>query len=123
MAIMSVAERAAQIWPVLALAATHRQVLTYSILGRLIGVPARGLGHMLEPIQAYCVEKQLPPLTIIVVLEETGLPGSGFTAESSAALFAKRQMEVFQFEWLGHAAPTPEALAAAAEGHSSIGEE
>ena len=41
MAIMSAGERAAQIWAVLALAARNRQILTYEIVGRLIGVPAR----------------------------------------------------------------------------------
>jgi len=41
---MEANERAAQIWSVLAWAATSRQVLTYRILGKLIGVPARGLG-------------------------------------------------------------------------------
>ena len=38
-------ERAAQIWSVLAWSATNRQELTYDITGRLIGVPARGLGR------------------------------------------------------------------------------
>src|SRR6267378_7828397 len=71
MAIMSAGERAAQIWAVLALAARNRQILTYEIVGRLIGVPARGLGHLLEPIQSYCLVKGLPPLTILVVQEGT----------------------------------------------------
>ena len=75
---MEVSERAAQIWSVLAWAATNRQVLSYSILGKLIGVPARGLGHLLEPVQLYCLLHGLPPLTILVVSEDTGLPSSGF---------------------------------------------
>ena len=76
MSIMKATERASQIWAVLALAARNRQILTYEIVGRLIGVPARGLGHLLEPIQSYCLLKDLPPLTILVVQETTGLPGS-----------------------------------------------
>src|SRR5262245_42313467 len=99
MAIMSTTERAAQIWAVLALAARNRQILTYEIVGRLIGVPARGLGQLLEPIQSYCMLKDLPPLTILVVQEGTGAPGSGFTA-ASASEFSKKQLEVFGFDWL-----------------------
>ena len=47
---MRASERAAQIWSVLALAARNRQVLTYPIVSKLIGVPYAGLGQLLEPI-------------------------------------------------------------------------
>jgi hypothetical protein len=120
MAIMSASERAAQIWAVLALAARNRQILTYEMVGRLIGVPARGLGHLLEPIQSYCLVQNLPPLTILVVQEGTGLPGAGFTA-SSAAELAKHQLQVFNFDWLKHDAPTPEVLENAAKERPSRG--
>ncbi len=113
MAIMSAAERATQIWAVLALAARNRQILTYEIVGRLIGVPPRGLGQLLEPIQSYCLVKNLPPLTILVVQEGSGLPGSGFSA-ASANEFSKKQLDVFDFDWLEHGAPTPQALSSAA---------
>jgi hypothetical protein len=73
-------ERAAQIWSVLAWAATNRQELTYDIVGRLIGVPRQGLGRLLEPIQSYCLVRQLPPLTLLVVSEVNGQPNPGFTA-------------------------------------------
>ena len=114
MAIMNAPERAAQIWAVLALAARNRQILTYEMVGKLIGVPARGLGHLLEPIQSYCLLKSLPPLTIIVVQEGTGFPGSGFSA-ASANEFSKKQLEVFDFDWLDHGAPTPAQLETAAK--------
>ena|SRR6266568_1938596 len=117
---MTVAERAAQIWAVLALAARNRQILTYEIVGRLIGVPARGLGQLLEPIQSYCMVNNFPPLTILVVQEGTGTPGSGFTA-ASASDFGKKQLEVFAFDWLQREAPTPEELAAAVEQRPSRG--
>jgi len=108
---MDVSHRAAQIWSVLAWAATSRQVLTYKILGRLIGVPPRGLGQLLEPVQSYCLVHSLPPLTILVVREDTGLPSSGFTAAQD---IPKTQLAVFQHDWLNTGAPSPEALAAAA---------
>jgi hypothetical protein len=105
-------QRAAQIWPVLVLAATNRQVLTYTLLGKLIGVPGRGLGHLLEPIQSYCLMKDLPPLTILVVSEDTGLPGSGFTA---AGDIPRTQSEVFRFRWLELQAPTEDELKSAVD--------
>lgn len=107
---MQAPERAAQIWAVLALAASNRQVLTYKILGQLIGVPARGLGHLLEPVQSYCLINRLPPLTILVVSEETGLPSSGFTAAED---IPRNQLAVFDYHWLERGAPPPEDLAAA----------
>lgn len=107
---MKIAERAAQIWSVLALAARNRQILTYPLLSRLIGVPAPGLGQLLEPIQSYCLLKRLPPLTIIVVSSDTGLPGSGFTAASD---IPRKQHEVFATDWLAHGAPSSEEFAKA----------
>ena len=75
MALMTREQRAAQIWAVLAWAAEHRQSMTYGMLAKLTGVPAAALGKLLEPIQSYCIIERLPPLTILVVRQETGLPG------------------------------------------------
>ena len=52
---MSLEIRAAQIWSVLVLAARNRQILTYGLLGKIIGAPPAALGKWLEPIQAYCL--------------------------------------------------------------------
>lgn len=106
---MKASERAAQIWPALALAATNRQVLTYGMLAKLISVPTVGLGQLLEPIQSHCLLSGLPPLSAIVVSSETGLPGTGFIA---AADVPREQMRVFDFDWLSLGCPTPEVLAA-----------
>ena len=80
---MTISERASQIWAVLAWAAKNRQSLTYDHLSKLISVPRAGLGNLLEPIQSYCLLENLPPLTILVVQQESGagvcLKGS-FTA-------------------------------------------
>jgi hypothetical protein len=111
-------ERAAQIWSVLALAAKNRQTLTYAMLSRLIGVPAPGLGQLLEPIQSYCLLYKLPPLTIVVVATDDGLPGSGFIAATD---IPRNQNSVFAFDWLSHGAPTPEQFADAAERMPSNG--
>jgi hypothetical protein len=104
---MTIPERAAQIWAVLALAARNRQVLTYDIVSNLVGIPRQGLGKPLEPIQSYCLLKKLPPLTILVVSEDTGLPSSGFTAAED---IPKTQLGVFKHDWLKGGPPTPEQL-------------
>lgn len=104
---MRVHERAAQIWSVLALAARNRQVLTYPLTSRLVGVPQIGLGKLLETIQSYCLLKKLPPLTMLVISSETGMPGTGFVAASD---IPRTQQEVFAFDWLPHGAPSEDVL-------------
>lgn len=100
---MTTIERAAQIWPVLALAARNRQVLTYELLAKLVGVPRMALGQCLEPIQSYCLLRSLNPLTILVLSEKSGMPGTGFIA---AADIPKTQQDVFAYDWLGHGCPS-----------------
>jgi len=117
---MKIAERATQIWSVLAWAATHRQNITYSQLAQATGAFTGGLGALLEPIQSYCLLQALPPLTILVVQQESGLPGSGFTGASAGDL-ARAQARVFSFNWLKHGNPGPEKLAQAAREKPSNG--
>lgn len=115
---MTRSERAAQIWPLLTFCATHRHVLTYELLSRLIGVLRPGLGQLLEPIQSYCILHDLPPLTSLVVSEITGLPGEGFMA---AADLPEAQVRVFGYSWLDRGVPTPEELEQAVEALPSRG--
>lgn len=111
---MTRSERACQIWAVLAWVAKNRQTLTYGQLSRLIGVPAAGLGQLLEPIQSYCLANGLPPLTALVVQQESGLPGAGFTG-ASASEFASAQATVFEKDWLEHGNPQADALGLAVQ--------
>lgn len=104
---MTVSERAMQLWSLLAHAATNRQVLTYDLVSQLVGVPRQGLGKLLEPIQSYCLVKNLPPLTVLVVQKESGLPGPGFIA---AEQIPGTQMRVFEFDWKSHGCPAAEAF-------------
>lgn len=103
---MKASQRAAQIWALLAWAATNRQVLTYDIVSKLIGVPRMGLGHLLEPIQSHCLIHDLPPLTILVVRGDSGMPGTGCIAQD----IPRKQLDVFTFNWLDHGAPSPDEL-------------
>ena len=113
---MTSSERAVQIWSVLAWAANNRQVLTYDIVSQLVGVPRQGLGQLLEPIHSYCLVNELPPLTILVVRKDTGLPGSGFTASRE---IPGTQLQVFEFNWLAHGCPTVESFEEAVREHWS----
>jgi len=115
---MTANERAAQIWSALALAAKNRQILTYDMFSKLTGVPRHGLGQLLEPIQSYCLVHNLPPLTILVVSEETGMPGAGFIAAQD---IPKTQQQVFGFDWLEHGAPSPDQLQEAVNNRPSNG--
>ena len=115
---MKAEERAAQIWSVLALAARNRQILTYGMVSKLIGVPQQGLGQLLEPIQSYCLVHELPPLTILVVREGTGLPGEGFIAAQD---IPATQLQVFAHDWVGRGAPNPADLSEAVRRRPSNG--
>lgn len=103
--VMTAGERATQIWPVLALAAKNRQVLTYDLLAQLISVPRFGLGKLLEPIQSYCLVNDLPPLAILVVGGDTGIPDEGFIAAHD---ISRHQAAVFAKNWLALGCPTPD---------------
>jgi hypothetical protein len=104
---MTNSERAWQVWPVLALAAGNRQLLTYERLGRMSGMHAAGLGAVLEFIQAYCLENHLPPLTVLVVNKATGAPSEGFIAASDVPRAFAR---VFEHDWGQTGCPSPAEL-------------
>ena len=101
-------QRAQQIWSILVLAAEFRQVLTYEIVGQACGVPPPSIGDFLRPIQQYCTEENLPPLTSLVVNKNTGLPGEGFIAAENVPL---AQIQTFAYDWLTLSAPSAEQFA------------
>jgi hypothetical protein len=72
------------------------------------------LGQLLEPVQSYCIVHHLPPLTILVVQQDTGMPGSGFSG-ASASDFARAKADVYNKDWLAHGNPQPEALETAVQ--------
>jgi hypothetical protein len=108
---MSKYERAAQIWPLLAWAAKNRQILTYEIVGSLIGVPHFGLSSNLDPIQSLCLRRNIPALTVLVVKND-GRPGGGFTAAEDVLA---EQQRVFRHDWLQEPSPSPDDFASAQE--------
>jgi len=68
------------LWPHLVEAGKARQTITYTEAAQVIGTNPLSVGHALGPIQAYCLENRLAPLTVVVVGKTSGLPGDGFIA-------------------------------------------
>ena len=96
MAEMSTYERAIQIHQILIGAAHNRQVLTYPILSKMIGVPAQGLAKHLDHLMRYCERTGLPPLTVLVVQTKSGRPGDGLTTVEELHRDRER---VFAHDW------------------------
>ena len=76
------ASRALQIWQILVAKAHNRQTLTYGMLAQLLGFKGAGtLAHPLGHVMHYCLATNLPPLTALVVNQNTGIPGSGLVGD------------------------------------------
>jgi len=90
-------ERAFHAWPVLIAVANKRKIITYGELGAAIGVHHRAIRYVLGVIQDYCLEANLPPLTILIV-NSSGKPGTGFIAYNLRN-FEEGLEEVWGFDW------------------------
>ena len=94
---MSKFQRALQIWSLLVCAAKDRRTYTYGELASILGMGGAGvMALFLGPIMYYCQKKQLPPLTVLVVNQDTGLPGSGLTTLEDVTLDREK---VFAYDW------------------------
>ena len=98
MATMTTYERALQAYQVLIAAAHNRQVLTYGIVGDLIGVPRQAVSSHLAHIMRYCEQHSLPPLTVLVVQKGSGMPGTGLSTTTDVN---RDREQVFQHNWFG----------------------
>jgi hypothetical protein len=102
--LMKEHERAAQLWPLLVLAARTQQVLSYTTVRRLTGIATVAVGGCLGHILTYCMVKKWPWLPSIVVNEPTGLPGESFMNAARKEygneldMFAMRS-RVFAYDW------------------------
>lgn len=102
---MTTNERLTQLWSLLVDSAHAQKVLTYDILGQLIGVPEQAIGCFLRPIQDYCKFHNLPPLTALALNEMDGSLESGESGDT----FGERA-RVYFFDWFSRKSPTPEDL-------------
>ena len=93
-------ERAMQIWQILLGAAHNRQTVTYGQIADHLGLGGAGvLSQTLDLIHHYCVAKELPSITCLVVNQESGIPGSGYDpAVGEGSLHAIRE-EVYRKNW------------------------
>ena len=106
--------RALQAWQYLIGKAANRQLVKYDELSELMGYPDnRPMGSILGFIMFYCEQNRMPPLTLIVV-NKSGVPGSGFTAEILKN-YPKRREAVFDFPWYKIIPPTIEEFRQAKE--------
>lgn len=68
------------IWPMLIAAGAAGRTLSYTDVAPAIATNPLSVRYALGPIQAYCMENRLAPLTAIVVGLRSGVPGEGFVA-------------------------------------------
>jgi putative restriction endonuclease len=103
------AVRALQAWQYLIGKAVNRQIVQYEELRILMEYPTSNpLTPILGCIMNYCEQHDLPPLTLIVV-NKSGIPGEGFTAEKNEDYHQRRE-DVFNFSWFKLVPPTVEEL-------------
>lgn len=92
-------ERASRLWPILTNYAQRAETITYSQAATRIGIHHRPIRYVLEPIQTFCLQAGLPPLTALVVRSSTGIQGNGYIAGAAGD---KTDLEnVFSFDWSG----------------------
>lgn len=91
-------ERAYHAWPILVDKAAKKKTITYGALASQIGLSHhRPLRYVLGILQDYCLEENLPPLTILVV-DQSGNRGSGFIAWSQDNQ-KEGENQVFTYPW------------------------
>lgn len=108
--------RALQSYLVLIGLAWNRQTITYGQLSENQMEYGQGgiLAGPLGCIMGWCYENGLPPLTVLVVNGETGIPGEGLgTVEDDDHPAA--QQRVFNFNWFQLFPPAIDELAAAGQ--------
>jgi len=94
--IMSDAQRALQLWPLLVFAARTNSVLSYDTVQEMTGLVRQNpnaLGH----IAFYCMKKRLPLLSSLVVNQKSGNPESEFYDGMDIAAEHRR---CFVHDWL-----------------------
>ena len=80
----------------------QRRITTYGEIGQHVGLAARGTAKPLYYIRDRCLERELPPLTAIVVRKQDRLPGVGLTTNMTQVArneHAEMVSKVFAFDW------------------------
>ena len=104
-------QRSLQIWSLLVCAARERRTYTYGDIATILGMGGAGpIGGFLGPIMYYCAENELPPLTVLVVNRDTGMPGEGLTTIDDVNVDRER---VFTHDWFAMEPPETDDFEAA----------
>ena len=90
-------DNARRAWDILTRRAESQGTITYTELGQRLRMHPRPLRFVLAPIQDFCLEQRLPPLTILVV-NQLGRPGAGFIAWDRDR-FEEGLSEVYAHPW------------------------
>lgn len=93
---MTRVQRSLQLWQLLIGAARSRQTLTYAMAADLIGMGAGTLAQPLDLLMRHCHRHSLPPLTVLVVNQETGQPGAGL---STLEELNRDRERMFNYPW------------------------
>jgi len=86
------------LWDALVRAAGDYRKPIYSELSPLIATNPLNVGRALGPIQEFCLDHDLPPLTAIVIGKISKKPGDGFIAWDIKDL-DRAWNDVFAFDW------------------------
>lgn len=111
--------RALQIWQILISLAYNWQNITYGQLAEMIEHNSpHTMNVLLEPIMRYCIQEDLPPLTVLVINNETGKPGAGIEWDTEKYPTENiARMAVFKRQWFHIIPPTAEELRNAVVNH------
>ena len=80
----------------------ERRPFTYGEVAQAVGGMALGMWQPLWKIWQFCDEHNLPQLNALVVNQDTGLPGDGFTPSGrpvSRAQWEQICNQVWSFDW------------------------
>ncbi len=107
--IRTVESRVIQIWQVFVGLAYNRQTITYGKLSKLLDFKRAGtMGLFLDPIMKYCKLNGLPPLTVIVVSKDSGVPGEGLNTAENMDLGRE---QVYDYDWFNLYPPSEDDFA------------
>lgn len=105
--------RAFQAWNILVEVAGQSQTITYKELAERIGVHPRACRYFLDPMQQYCLEEKLPPITSIIV-NPNAQSAEGVISWDTDNLEDGQEF-VFRYNWKNY--PNPFSYASDEEDH------
>lgn len=111
--------RPGQVWQILVGVATRRETITYGTLAGYMGyVVTLGIFPTLDVVAEFCQQDDLPMLPVIVVNQETGLPGEGILRHIDEEELNSEREKVYAYDWFMVIPPSADDFA---EAHQQVG--